>query len=500
MIPFGEYVPDAPGNLSVLVGGSNVFARPNKTYGPVASFMAAFTALAQRCQGAFYSNDSGGNVALWAGTAGKLYKSSSGATFSDVSKSATTYACASNEFWEFTQFGQRVLATNVADAIQTYTLGSSSLFDNLLSSGAQPKARHMDVVANFLMLGNTNDGTYGAQTDGMWWSAIGDPTSFPTAGTSAAAAVQSGRVNIYGNGGWVQKIIPRVGTLDAVILQERAVFRCIYVGTPEVFAFQPMEGGIGTPSPGSVARFKGWFIYLGEDGFYLCDGTTSHPIGAGKVDKTFYQTVNQSLLYRIAAVIDPINKLYIVAYPSVSSGGDPDTLLMYSWAAQQWSPPTSVTTEFLTTLGSVGYTLEQLDAFGTLETLPASLDSRIWAGNGKPALAAFNSSHQLGFFTGSNMAAQLETGDADGQGRRFFVRGYRPIVSGATATVTAKLGYRETQNESVTYGSSTSLNRMKVAPMRKNTRHPRFVTDIAAASDWTHANGGEPLMDDAGGA
>lgn len=499
MIPFGPYAPDLPGNLSVLMGGYNIFSRPNKTYGPVASFTASFSALAARCQGAFYSIDSAAGTALWAGTATKLYRSASGSSFSDVSKSATTYALEANEFWEFEQFGQVVLATHINDAIQAYTLNSSSLFDNLLSSGAQPKARHMGAVANFLMLGNTTDATYGAQPDGMWWSAIGNPASFPTAGTSAAAAVQSGRVNLSGSGGWVQKVIPRVGTLDGVVLQERAVFRVIYVGTPDVFAFQSMEGGRGCPAPGSVARYGGWFIYLGEDGFYKNDGTQSIPIGAGLVDKTFYQDVNQSQLHRCCAVIDPINKLYIMAYPSSASGGDPDKLLMYSWAANQWAPPTSVTTEFLTTLGSVGYTLEELDAFGTLETLPASLDSRIWAGNGKPALSAFNTSHQLGFFTGSNMAAELETGDADGQGRRFHVRGVRPIVSGTGATITCKLGYRESQNEAVAYGSSVSLNRGKIAPMRKNTRHPRFVVDIAAGGDWVHATGFEPDMRDGGG-
>lgn len=500
MTPFGEYAPDLPGNLEVLLGGYNIFARPNKTYGPVASFMSAFTALAARCQGAFYSVDSAANVALWAGTAAKLYKSSSGSTFSDVSK-VGGYTCAANEFWEFEQFGQIVIATNIADPIQAYTLNSSAIFANLLAVGDLPKARHCGVVSNFLMLGNTNDGTFGAQPDGMWWSAIGNPASFPTAGTSGAAAVQSGRINISGRGGWVQKVIPRVGTLDAAILQERAVIRCIYVGTPEVFAFQSMEGAIGCPAPGSVARFKGWFIYLGEDGFYQNDGTQSAPIGAGKIDKTFYSTVNQSKLDRICAVIDPINKLYIVAYPSVSSTGDPDTLLMYSWAAQQWSPPTSVSTEFLTTLGSVGYTLEQLDAFGTLDSLPASLDSRIWAGNGKPALSAFNTSHSLGFFTGSNMAAQLETGDADGEGRRFLTKSVKPYVSGNGATITNAIGYRDTQNQQTpSYTADIALNRLYKSPIRINTPFPRVRTSIAAASDWTHATGFDLEAADGGAA
>jgi hypothetical protein len=494
MIPLGPYAPDLPGNLEVLLGGFNIFARANRTYAPVASFAATYTALAARVQGSFYSNDKNGVVNLWAGTVDKLYKNGAAATFSDVSK-VGGYACPSAAQWEFEQFGERVVACNITDPIQSYVLNSSALFADL--AAAAPKARHMGVVSNFLMVGNTNDGTDGLQPDRLWWPAIGDPTSWPTPGTSAAAAVQSGHVNLR-SGGWVQKIIPRVGTLDAVVLQERGVRRVTYIGSPDVFAFQPMEGGIGTPAPGSVARYMGWFIYLGDDGFYRNDGTTSHPIGAGRVDKTFYQDVNQNFLDRICGVIDPINKLYIMAYPSNSSGGNPDKLMMYSWAADQWAPPTEVSTEFLTTLGSVGYTLEELDAFGTLETLPASLDSRIWAGDGKPALAAFNTSHALGYFTGSTMAARLETGDADGNGRRFHVKGVRPVVSGASSTITATLGYRESQNESVSYGTAMSLNRGKVAPFRKNTRHPRFRFDIAAAGGWTHATGFEPDMADGG--
>lgn len=498
MIPFGDYVPDnqAAGLINAVLDGKNVFVRPNKTYAPVASFAAAFSALAARCQGAFYSNDKNGVVNLWAGTVSKLYKNGSGSSFSDVSK-VGGYACPSNEFWEFEQFSERVVACNITDPIQSYVLNSSALFADL-SAGA-PKARHMAVVANFLMVGNTSDATDGAQPDRVWWSAVGDPTNWPTPATSAAAAVQSGHINLRA-GGWVQKIVPRVGTLDGVVLQERAVSRVTYIGSPDVFSIQPMEGGIGCPAPGSVARFKGWFIYLGEDGFYRNDGTTSAPIGAGRVDKTFYQDLNQSKIDRVCAVIDPINKLYICAYPSNSSDGDPDRLLMYSWAANQWSPPTQVTVQFLTTLGSVGYTLEELDAFGTLETLPASLDSRIWAGDGKPALSAFNTSHALGYFTGSNLAAQIETGDADGQGRRFMVRGVRPIVSGAGATVTATLGYRDSQNAAVSYGSAMSVNRKGICPMRKNTRYPRFRFDIAAAGDWQHATGFDAEMSDGGAA
>lgn len=485
-LPFGEYAPDQNPDIQFVVDGKNVFPRSTGTYGPVASFMNAVTALTARCQGAFYANDSAGNVSVWAGDATKLYKLSSGSAFSDVSK-VGGYTIAASDFWEFIQFGQKVIATDYADAIQVYTLGSSALFADL--SATAPKARHIAPVANFVMVGNTFDGTGGAQPDRVWWSALGDSTSWPTPATSAAAAVQSGYNNISGNGGWVQGIAPRVGALDAIIVQERQLIRCQYVGSPDVFTFQPLEGARGSPAPQSITAYGGMMYYLGDDGFYACDGATSRPIGAGKVDKFFYGDVLQSSIGRVCGVFDPINRLWVVAYPSnSSSGGTPDRMMFYNTISDRWAPPAQITTEYLTKLGSIGYTLEQLDAFGTMETLPASLDSRLWAGSGKPVLAAFDSSHRLGYFTGGNLEAQLETGDSDsGDGGRFMAQGFRPDVNGSAATLTGQIGYRESRNDSVSYTSAVSAQRNYVIPAHVSARHLRVKLTIAASSDWTHA-------------
>lgn len=487
--PFGEYAPDQPPDISIIVGGKNVFVRPAGSYGPMTSFTNAIGAITARCQGAFYSIDNSANTAIWCGDATHLYKlSGASTTFSDVSK-ATNYTTATSEFWNFMQFGTRILATNYNDPIQSYVLGSSALFADL--SASAPKARVIQPVANFVFAANTSDGTFGVQTSRCWWSAINDPTSWPTPATSAAAAVQSGFTDLSGNGGFIQAVAPRVGALDAIILQERQLIRCQYVGSPDVFSFQPLESAQGTPAPQSVATHGGVAYYLGDDGFYACDGTQSIPIGAGKVDKFFYTDLNQSFTYRVQGVYDPINRLYIVGYPSTASGtGNIDKLLIYSVVAQKWAPPTDVSIEFLCKIGSVGYTLEQLDAFGTLETLPASLDSRIWAGSGKPLLAAFDTLHREGGFTGNNMEAVLETGDLDSNnGARFITQGVRPDINGSAASITCSVGYRENKNLSVQYTTANGLQRNYVSPARIATRHPRVKVTIAAASDWTHAFG-----------
>ena len=489
MTPFGEYLPDMPGDISTIISGKNLYPRATGTYGSVAAFATAVASLAARCQGSLTALDSAGNVSVWAGTATKLYKEAGAgaSTFSDVSIVAG-YTTGSTESWEFAQYGQKVFASNFADPIQTYTLGTSTLFANL--SATAPKARHIAVVNNFLMAGNTFDATDSNQPDRLWWSAIGDPTNWPTPATSAAAAVQSGFINIRGPGGWIQGIAPRIGALDAIVVQERALLRCQYVGSPDVFAIQPLEGGRGSPAPNSITAFGGFMFYLGEDGFYACDGAQSIPIGAGKVDKTFWANVNQNFMNRICGVFDPINHLWLVGYPSVSStSGNIDKILAFSPITKRWAPPWDVSIEWLTKLGSIGYTLEQLDAFGTMETLPASLDSRVWAGSGKPVLGGFNTSHVLGFFPGSTTEAFLETGSVDGGQTRYVVKGIRPLVEGTTATTTCKIGYRDSKVGAISYTAENSANRAGIIPFRLNTRYPSVYTRIAAGGDWEHLVG-----------
>ena len=491
MIPFGEYMPDVPADLSAIIDGRNVYPRADGAYGPVASFASTVATIAARCQGATFAIDKDLNVSAYAGTAGKLYKlAGGGSSWTDVSK-AGTYSTATADTWEFDIFNQKLIATNFADPIQTFTLGVSSQFADL--AAAAPKARHIAVVNRFLMAGNTFTLADGNQPQRLWWSAIDDPTSWPTPATSAAAAVQSGYQTLFGSAGVIQGIAPKVGALDAIVVQERGLIRVQYIGSPDVFALQPLEGGRGSPAPNSITPYGGFLYYLGEDGFYVCDGAQSIPIGAGKVDKTFWADVNQSYLYRVCGVYDPFNHLWIVGYPSTSStNGDIDRIMSFNTVTRRWAPPWEVTIELLCKLGSVGYTLEQLDAFGTMDTLPASLDSRIWAGSGKPILAGFApTTHALGYFTGNALEAELETGEADGQGARFMTRGIRPVVAGTSATVTCKVGYRDNKAASVSYSAATSTNRAGVSPIRKNARYTRAVVTIAAGGSWSHLQGFE---------
>ena len=188
VIPFADWAPDKAdlGNSATIA--LNCIPKAGGTYGPFADLAAYSNAITARCQGAYAGVDSDGGVANFAGDASKLYLLS-GITYNNVSRTAG-YTTAVDGAWRFCQFGERVVATNYADDVQSYVIGSSSLF-SALSTGA-PKARHCALFdPGFLMLGDTNDAVDGAVSNRVWWSAYGDPTNFPTIGSATAEANQS---------------------------------------------------------------------------------------------------------------------------------------------------------------------------------------------------------------------------------------------------------------------------------------------------------------------
>lgn len=489
MLKFGEYAPDAPDYQN---GGSgymfNVLPRTIDSYGPMSSLAAYSGALGARCQGAVFVRDSDASAYGFAGTASKLYKLGSASTsWADVSK-VGGYTTAVDERWNYTLYGRRVLAANFFDPIQSYVMGASALFADL--AAAAPKARYIAAVREFIMVANTFDGTDGNQPQRVWWSAAADPTNWPTPGTVTAAQLQSDFQDLVGVGGWIQGLAPNLSACDVAVIQEKKVYRSQYIGPPYVFAFQPVEGARGSPAPGSIITVGPVAYYLGEDGFYAFDGAQSLAIGNSKVDRTFWSMVQQSYLYRISAAYDPQAKIIYWSFPGPgASAGTPNYILAYNIALSRWTL-IGAEVEVLCNSTSFGYTLDQLDSFGTLDTLPYSLDSRAWVGGGRTLLSAFDTSHKLGIFSGSSLAATMDGPEVqiNPQGRA-FVAGVRPIVDSSAATVSC--GTRNLLSDSVSYAAAVSQNALGDCPQRSDARffRPRMV--IPAAANWNHAQGFE---------
>lgn len=483
--PFAEFLPDQ--SVTGLNGASvakNVVPLTARSYGPFASHVVFTDALDAACQGATAVRSSDGNAHLFAGDGAKLYKLN-GSAWTDVSK-AGGYNTPTDGQWFFVQIGDRIVATNYVDAIQSYVIGSSTDFADL-SAGA-PKARFLAVVKGALVVAHTNDGTDGEVQNRVWWPSLTDPTSWPTPGSPAAAAAQSDFSDIA-FGGAIFGILGGVGSADGVIWLQNAIEIMTYSGPPTVFNFYSAERGIGTTVPGAIVHLGQYGAgYISEHGFNLFNGASSIPIGDQKVDRFFLDNVDQATLNKIRASYHPKRKLAVWAYQT-GAGSGPDRMLVCNLSIQRWSY-VEVDTETILPGLTAGFDLDTDTGHPDdpdLDVDLPSFDSAAYQG-GRPLFSSFDTDHKFGFFDGDNLEAVLETGEfLNEEGGRSFITGVMGVTD--ALTFTTQVGERETQSGTVTWDAAISADGDRFCGHLIDTPHPRVRMTIAAAQSWTHASG-----------
>lgn len=499
MIWFAEWLPDTPdfgGDSTVIknvIAGAIMDAKTGATsYKQFLSFANTITALAERVQGAIAVKADGGGAYVYAGTASSLRELGPGLT-AFVDRSGSSYTCAAHERWAMARYGSRVYAGHIGNDIQYATIGAGTNFAQL--SASAPRCRHMAVFGLFLMCANTWDSTDGYRPNRLWWPAIDNPASWPTIGSDAAAQVQSDLQDLP-DGGAITGLVG--GETGGYVVTETKIYRATYP-TSTIFDFTPVELNRGSRFPGSVIGDGRLVFYLGDDGFYMFDGAQSVPIGSQKVDHTFLADLDAVHIPRICAAIDPVNKLVMWAYPGPgNSAGNPSKIIIYNWAIGRWSY-VQTDLEYLVAGMSLGYTLDSLDSLGLgLDSIPYSLDSYVWQG-GEPKLIGFDTSHRMGYFSGSAMQATLTTGETQlSEGQRSLVSSVRPLVSDVGTTITVTPITRNRLIDSVTTGTASTINAVGECPMLSEGRYHRFQMDITGG--FTHALGLDPSFTGSGNA
>jgi hypothetical protein len=492
IIPIPEFAPDQPDLPSTSSDTVyNVVPATDTSYGPQPSLQVISSALTARCQGGIAAADNAGTVRIYAGDATKLYRlPSPGTTPADVSK-VGGYTTSSVLPWSFTILGQRVITTNFNDPPQSYLEGTSALFADLITSGLTSlKAKYATVIKNWLFLANTTDGTYGAQPQRVHWSAVNDPTNFPTPGTQLAANNLSDFQDIPGPHGQITGIAGNLGTANGAAFCERGVWRIIYTGLPDIFDFVPAEGARGLLSSGGLNQSGSRVAYPTEDGFYMFDGSNSLPIGKGKIDKFFYNDVQSSYFDRISSCYDPSRGLLIWAYPGVgASNGISNRLLIYSETFNKWTvtEANAVQIQYLMRGATFGKTLEALDVFGTMETLPFSLDSAAWLGN-RSALSAFDNANKFGYFDGANLAAKIDSTDIElVPNRQTIINRIRPMIDLSTATIACSS--RDKLSTATSYAAAQAQEANGTVPTRTRGRYHRVRMQTTSGDVWSHYSG-----------
>ena len=474
-IPFGTWRPDQPALGNTALVARNV--RPaESSYLPFPNFNPVSTSLNARCQGAIAVQDAAGNTYNYVGETANL-RVLNGNSWSAVTSGSGSYTTADSDFWEFVQWGQTIIGVNgLTDQPQQISIGAAA-FAGL--AGAPPKARHICVNRDFVVLGNVSDSATG--TTRVRWSAINNPTSW-TVDTATLADYQ----DLYTEHGEIRRL---VGGIDyGLVFQSRAIHRQTFVGSPLAFRFDPIRVNLGLYAPQALCVHDNLVFFLSEDGFYQFDGAQAIPIGKGHVDRYFFANLDQQYVGRIVAVTEPTNKLAIFAYPATGSQGQLTRLLIYSWVYQKWAEVTGMALDYVYRALTTGVTLDGLDAyFASLDTVTPPLDDRYWQG-GNVALAGV-AVRRLGFFNGPTLPAVLETGEISPTAPQLaHTTWVRPFVEGA-GSLSVTVAVRNRLDESVSWLTAVSPLSSGDCPVRATARYQRFRVSIAASADWEHAVG-----------
>lgn len=467
---FGGLKADRPDLLNGELEGAENCVPYSDSYGPFPEPIPYSSSAPATVVGAYSTKDLSGNVYTFLGTEGSLYKESATA-INDVSRTASYTTANDGATWEFETFGNVVVGANGGDPLNYFTMGTSTQFLNMSASASAPTARHIAVVKDFLVTGHQPSAENRVQ-----WSRQNNVFRY-----DISQRYQSDFQDLPGNDQLIKKI---TGGETGHVLTNRSAWLMTYVGSPIIFRFDEVAKNVGCQASGSVARYQGITFYLATSGFHAFDGGQAVPIGRDQVDETVLAELNKAFLYKLSATVDPVNRLYLMAYPSVAStDGTCNRIAIFSWDTGRWTLVTE-TTQVLFNHMTGGVTLEQLDAYGTLETLAFSLDSSIWQG-GLSALSCVNGNKRISRFEGNAKTATITTGESQlVVDARAFVRSIRPLVQGNSSTsISVEVGRRDRLIDTVSWGASSAMNSSGHCPVRSNARYHRMKLSVSGGFD-----------------
>jgi hypothetical protein len=291
---------------------------------------------------------------------------------------------------------------------------------------------------------------------------LGDETDW-----TPSATTQSDYQDIP-DGGHVKGL---TGGEYGIVFMDRAVVRMSYVGSPLVFQFDTISRGLGCLEPNSIIQYGGSSFFLSDDGFYRCNGQAVESISVEKVDRWFFNLADISQLSTMSAAIDPLKNLVIWAFKTVDQN---TALLIYNFNLNKWSyAETSVDTiassTAITTTSSSGLTLEQLDAFGGLDSLPASLDSFGYTVTSNLLTGTIGA--KIVAFSGSALTANIVTPDLSLNDMPSVVTLVRPVIDGGSCAVQINSRKRLNQQTDFTGATYSSNDDNRIGLRSAGTYH-----------------------------
>jgi hypothetical protein len=460
MLPFGPYRPDvAETNPAMSRHVLNVNPRKDSTgvsYHPRRSLQVTATAEALPAvpRGALAVVQRAGVFKGYFGTAEKLYEMDADYQFDEI---GTGYAVPAGHSWGMCQYGERLLVTNTADGMLEWDVETGGTVDAV--AGA-PKARSIFVWAEMVIA---------CDCDGdnrlMRNSAPGSYTNWVTRGAGAQEFADGEALM----GGGV------VNDGQAVVIQRGSVRLLTVTGTERIFRIDRFPGDVGAVSPECIVQIPGGVAFIDSSGPQIATAQGVMAIGDSKVARTFIASVGD--ISAVTGAYDPELKQIVWRKSDAE-------LLVYDLDAQEFVPVME-NTGYIIRMSNPALTLEDLDAFGTLEELPYPLDSNAWKG-GRPRLAGLSADRKFGFFDGENLPAEMDTATLT-DNVSMLVSWLASVSDDPDVTLT--LGVRDRLADAVTWKDPAPQTASGRFPVRGRGKCIVARVNHAAGAAWTYDRG-----------
>ena len=473
MTPIAGWLPDAdPVTPGVLTDCMHVVSTPAGYAGAPSAVQTTVASLGTDCRGAVVASDLIGTRRVFAGTQTKI-NLLSGNAWLDKSKSGG-YVGSSESRWSFAQFGDTTMASNLSDAMQSSVAGA--VFADVPNA---PKAKIIvSQASNFVLAFYTNDPTYGVSADRWWCCAQSDQTNWAP---NVATGANTGR------------LISMMGAINAALVlgdyvvayKTRGIYLGSFVGSPVGFQWNLIPGGpAGCIGQDAVCDIGGAHFIVGEDSFWMFDGTRPAPIGQGEARQWFYGNSNPSWRYRTQATYDRLNNLVRINYASAASTGLLDSTIVYNTVTKQWSRDdhnTSAAIQYI----APGTTIDGMNSYAaTIDALPAvPVDSPFWKTGGQSP-SFFDWGGQLYSLNGTTGPSYIVTGDVGDDDGVSMVAKFRMRYTSRPATAIGSGQYKFNEGDAFSPGPSNAINDGKF-DIRQSGRFHRFRVDMTGAHVMT---------------
>lgn len=470
MLPFGPYRPDvAETNPAVSRNVRNVNPRRDSqgvSYHPRKGLQVATSSqvLPGEPRGALAAVERSGEFSGYFGTATSLYAMNASFGFAAI---GTGYNLPVGHSWGLCQYGDHLIASNTTDGMFEWNIEAGGAVTLVADA---PAARIVFPWAE-MVLALDCDGDNRLMRN----SAPGSYTNWKTKG-AGSQEFADGEALMGG------------GTLNdgmAVVIQRGAVRLLTVTGTERIFRIDKIAEGVGAVSPECVVQAPGTVYFLDGGGFYRVTAQGLEAIGEDKVNRSFLESVGS--IEQVSGAYDP-ERNQVVWRKS------PTELLVFDIATGEFVPVLE-NTSLIVKMSSPALTLEGLSAFGTLDSLPYSLDSAAWKG-GRPRLAALDENYRFGFFDGPFLPAEVETATLTDTAS-MMVTWASPVTDALNVVMT--LGVKDRLADELAWKPPARMAASGRVPLRGRGKCLVLRVSIPAGDAWTYLRGIDGLVISKGG-